>query len=69
MKAGDRVIYIPYHAYGDRTHPDCERGRISSFNSKGEPFVRFDKQVTRLGWDGATSQACNLDTIVLEKEI
>jgi hypothetical protein len=52
-----RVIYIPGHAYGDRNHPDCERGAVSSHNDKNI-FVKFDKQVQLLGWDQTTSQAC-----------
>jgi len=39
MQAGDRVLYVPNHAEGDRSHPDCEWGTISSFNSKGEPLT------------------------------
>lgn len=30
---GDPVIYIPRHAHGDRAHPDCERGIVSSTNA------------------------------------
>ncbi len=28
FKKGDRVIYVPNHANGDRNHPDCEHGVI-----------------------------------------
>lgn len=66
MNPGDRVIYIPSHAHGDRNHPDCERGTVSSLNHNGEPFVRFDTAVSRLGWDGATSQCCYLTDVILE---
>lgn len=61
-KPGDRVIYIPNHANGDRAHPDCMRGTVSSTNDYFV-FVRFDEHVARLGWDGATSQSCNTRTI------
>lgn len=30
---GTRVRYIPNHARGDRSHPDCEDGIVSSTNS------------------------------------
>lgn len=39
---GQRVRYIPTHASGDRTHPDCENGIVRSFNRRGEPFVVYD---------------------------
>lgn len=57
MKQGDRVRYIPFHAYGDPHHPDCEDGAISSFGPDNVR-VRFDKHVGRFGWDGATAQGC-----------
>lgn len=50
-----RVAYIPLHAEGDINHPDVEYGRVSSTNSH-TVFVKFDKSVGRLGWDGTTSQ-------------
>src|SRR6185436_3820561 len=53
-----RVAYIPTHAHGDINHPDVERGAVSSKNDKNV-FVRFDKAVSKLGWDGATSQSCD----------
>jgi len=59
---GKRVLYIPNHAHGDRNHKDCEWGTISSINEK-YVFVRFDSNVSHLGWDGATSQACNPDNL------
>lgn len=38
---GSPVTYIPPHANGDITHPDCERGCISSYN-ESYVFVRFN---------------------------
>lgn len=32
FKPGEMVRYIPYHAKGDRGHPDCEDGIVSSTN-------------------------------------
>lgn len=53
FKAGMRVAYIPMH------DPEAkEHGKVSSVGSK-YVFVRFDEQVDKLGWDGATSQACD----------
>lgn len=60
----DRVIYFPYHAAGDANHPDIETGQVSSVNQKFV-FVKFDKQVALLGWEGTTSQAC--DPLQLKK--
>jgi hypothetical protein len=67
FKEGDRVIYVPNHAFGDRRHPDCEHGRISTINAFGTIFVRFDKSVAKFGWDGATGQSCYVETLVKEE--
>lgn len=58
FRVGERVVYIPGHAEGDISHPDCECGKVSSTNEKFV-FVRFDQHVKKFGWDGATSQACD----------
>lgn len=58
FKPGDRVRFIPCHAFDDSKHLDCEDGEISSMGNRDIVFVRFDAAVSRLGWDGATSQAC-----------
>ena len=55
---GQRVRYMPQHAFGDEKHKDVEIGEISSVNHK-YAFVRFDKYVRNFGWEGATSQACD----------
>ncbi len=60
---GMRVVYVPGHADGNVNHPDVERGTVSSTNDK-YVFVRFDEQVSRLGWDGATSQSCKPEDLV-----
>lgn len=59
FEPGDRVAYIPLHAAGDLQHPDVEWGKVSSIGRAGNVFVKFDKQVHKLGWDGATSQSCD----------
>ncbi|MDD5547113.1 MAG: hypothetical protein PHO67_08185 [Candidatus Omnitrophica bacterium] len=38
---GMRVLYVPHHANGDVTHPDCQRGVVSSVGSKFV-FVKYD---------------------------
>ena len=57
-----RVMYIPLHAYNDTTHPDCEIGFVSSITDK-YVFVRFAKQLARLGWERTTSQACEPESL------
>ena len=61
-KENDRVRYVPNHANGDANHEDCEDGTISSIGSMFV-FVKFDKQVSKLGWHGATSQSVNPDDL------
>lgn len=41
FKPGDRVIYVPNHANGDRRHPDCEHGVVTSVGSSGNVFVMY----------------------------
>lgn len=67
FEMGDRVIYIPMHAFDDRGHPDCERGCVSSIDGNGNVFVRFDGAVGRHGWAGATAENCSPETLVHER--
>lgn len=55
---GMLVRYIPRHAHGNRAHRDVEYGVVSSTNHL-YAFVRFDRQVAKFGWGGATSQSCD----------
>lgn len=48
---GQSVIYCPMHANGDLKHKDCERGYVTSVNTKFV-FVRFPKSPS-------CSQACD----------
>jgi len=64
FKPGDRVIYIPNHACGDRTHKDCEWGVVSSISSMAV-FVKFNKQVAIVGWD-CTAQGCYPNNLEME---
>lgn len=57
FKPTDRVVYVPTHAHGDRSHEDCRWGNVSSVNHHCV-FVKFDEQVSKLGWEGTTSQGC-----------
>jgi hypothetical protein len=66
IKPTMRVAYVPLHAHGDIAHPDVERGTVSSVNQRFA-FVKFDKYVSKFGWDGATSQSCDPDDLVAEE--
>ena len=37
---GMPVLYIPPHAQGERTHPDCQRGLVTSISAT-QVFVRY----------------------------
>lgn len=65
FSADMRVIFVPNHAMGVTSHPDCEHGSVSSVNHKFV-FVKFDAQVSVLGWAGTTAQACDPDNLVKE---
>ncbi len=34
LKKGTQIIYVPNHANGNRSHPDCERGFVTSIKAK-----------------------------------
>ena len=57
FNSGDKVEYIDFDGAADP-------GTVSSIGEK-YVFVRFDKQVKKLGWDGATSQACDPNNLHL----
>ena len=39
-----KVTYVPTHAEGNTSHPDCEVGRIRSWNNNGV-FVDYMRNV------------------------
>ncbi len=41
FKKGERVRYVPAHAFGDVNHKDCQDGVVSSTNSR-YVFVKYD---------------------------
>ena len=56
FKIDQEVQYVPYHAHGDASHPDCEYGRVTSINERaGVVFARFGKKLT--------SEGCNPDQL------
>jgi len=57
IKPKMRVTYIPGVAKGDRGHPACEHGVVTSKSSKCA-FVRFDGQI------GETNPACDPSDLV-----
>jgi hypothetical protein len=40
IRVGMRVLYVPGHAHGQRYHPDCEQGIVTSKNEV-YVFVRY----------------------------
>lgn len=54
---GMRVAYVPVHADGDLLHPDVEYGTVSSCGSQ-LIYVRFDEQMEKHGFEGATAKGC-----------
>lgn len=60
FKEGDRVAYKARH------EATLIWGTVSSVNDT-YVFVRFDEQVSKLGWHGTTSQACTPKQLVKEE--
>lgn len=52
--AGRDVRYVPYHANGDTSHPDCQNGKVSSVRGT-TIFVRFTT--------GGTAEGCKEDQL------
>lgn len=34
FREGDQVRYLPHHAHGCPSHPDCERGTVTSITGE-----------------------------------
>ena len=64
---GARVAYTGAVPPGQPFTGNLQWGTISSRSDKCI-FVRFDDQVAKLGWDGATSQACRPEDLWLYEE-
>lgn len=64
FKAGDKVLYIPYHAFGDESHRDCEKGVVSSKNDKFV-FVKYDNAMCFMvtGDEPYTAQATDPENL------
>lgn len=43
---GSKVTYVPSHANNDARHPDCEGGRIKSWNDGGV-FVDYTRNICK----------------------
>ena len=42
FKKGTQIIYVPEHANGNMSHPDCERGFVTSIQKDREAaFCRY----------------------------
>ena len=56
FKVGDPVTYVPNHANGDASHPDCERGHVSSIKPDDDKhvWVRFKSQ---------NGERCNIENL------
>lgn len=69
LKPGDQIIYIPTHAKGDKNHPDCELGFVTSIplDSKSafcRYWSKYDSDALRTT---ANSEATPMDMLQLHK--
>ena len=66
FKHGDRVKYIPNHANGDASHPDCQYGVVSSTN-ESFVFVKYDCLACSMftGDEPYTSQATKRENLIM----
>lgn len=65
FRHGDKVIYVPNHANGSVTHPDCQNGVVSSVNEHWV-FVKYDclACIMVTGDEPYTAQATSRDNLV-----
>lgn len=63
---GDLVRYIPSHAEGNKDHPDCENGVVSSTNDK-YVFVKYDNKmcIMTTGDEPYTAQATDPEDLIM----
>lgn len=70
FQVDDKVLYMPIHAHGDKEHPDCQRGTVSSVGkllsdgSQQSVWVRYTE-----GETGALTPTKNLVLISAAEEI
>lgn len=67
FRKGDRVTYTPTHTSGNKNHPDCRHGVVSSMHD-GYIFVKYDNKVQKMvtGDEPYTSQATSRKDLVYE---
>ena len=65
---GQQIVYIPNHANGDKGHPDCERGFVTSANEQ-TVFCRFwhrsDPGILR---NRSNSESCRVEDVESEPD-
>ena len=71
FKPGDMIRYIPRHAHGEKEHPDCEDGIVTSVGSS-YVFCRFvcndsngGKRYSGKWRTVANSEACDPDDLII----
>ena len=57
FQVGDRVVYVPHRANGDRNHKDCERGVVFRIGDDGNVYVKFQRAIDLYG-DGQAIAQC-----------
>jgi hypothetical protein len=62
LAPGIRVCYV--HYIHGREEPTRDYGTISRL-TEHYVFVKFDRQVEKLGWENTTAQACILEQLEL----
>jgi hypothetical protein len=63
---GDHVLYVPTHARGNTTHPDCQRGVVSSVRPEDRiAFVKYDCPACTMvtGDEPYTAQGTDFDDL------
>ena len=62
IRPQQRVTYVPFSSTRDIQHKDAESG-IASSVTHTRVFVKFDKQIEKLGWNDTAAQACDPEDI------
>jgi len=71
-KPGDWVVYVPNHAEDDVLHKDCERGTVTSINTRTETvFVRYGNDVgaKRTNSENLVTARTYFEALLCRKEV
>jgi hypothetical protein len=65
---GRKVVFVPAVAGGDLGHEDVQRGVVSHTNGFDLVWVKFEPQLTLLGWYRTSNSGCRPEELFFEED-